>query len=498
MTKSAIAPSFDVLELERKIRSDLNLEKRAIWKPTNSNTELRERVFEEKDQISKTETVTRKLEIMAVGNRGLLTTEDLKTYYALIEQWQEHGRPDGYTAFSLRKIAKRLGKHWSKNVSESLTNSLLRLRFVGFIWTNSYFNSEKKETEELVDTFTILPVLKIWRKKKAEAVHGERAYFKFHDLILTNIKNNYSKPVILPIHFGIKSEVGQILYGLLDRILAKKKFTYQKRTKELFEELGLEGKMYKYRSGRKQTLDKAIKELVGLPMSNGAILETVEIVETKDGKDFKLVVRRSDKIKNKLTSTNLNNKNTSIKRATSTDRLKKTDLKEYTPATFTEKLICDFESRMFDFEPKKPKKHHLAIVNGWIQEFGEETTKGIIEGIIKDNFSYRESYHSFGIVESLSRKIITRIKKRKKKSEKEKQFQKESEEFQFTKKIFESFSPEQQKKLRQKYEDEFKRIHNLRHDNLGKNIDLEYQMSDYADEKIQIQILNEYKIDNDK
>ena len=488
MATPAEAKTFTNDELGRKIRSDLNLEKLPIWKPSNSNKKVREKIYKD-SIINKNGDITeREIQIKASGDSGLPTTEDQNVYYALIEHWQEHGRPDGYTAFSLNKIAKRLGKSWGKNVYNSLKDSLYRLRLTGFIWIDSYYNSEKEETEEFIETFNILSELKIWRKKKGEAVHGERAFFKFNDLILANIKNNYSKPVILPIHFSINSDIGQLIYGLLDRVLSKKNITFQITTLNLFKKLGLDGKTYKYRSKRKEVLERVISELIGLPLPIGAKIEDIKIEETTDKKDFKIIARRSRIIKNSQLPPN-----NSLKTSQDDDKAQDDHSETFKPDTFAEKLICKFESKILEVDPQKPKSQHIKMVNDWIEEFGESATDAIIEDVIKQLHPTREKYHSFGIVKEISRKSIAKIKTRQEEIKQAEVQKKEQEDFQLAKEIFMTFSEDKQTKLRQKYEKEFKKLHKITKKDFEKNPYLEADMSSYADEKIQEEILTKYK-----
>ena len=90
------------------------------------------------------------------------------------------------------------------------------------------------------------------------------------------------------LHF--KSELAQVLYTYLDLILHDKT-AYERRTKELFEELGLTGSAYVKASKRKQVLGPAIKELEGVALTTGRIASAT-IEETADGKDFKIVLGR--------------------------------------------------------------------------------------------------------------------------------------------------------------------------------------------------------------
>ena len=47
---------------------------------------------------------------------GELTTEDQRTYYALVKQWEVSGRSPQQTFFSVRGLAKFLHKRWGTNV----------------------------------------------------------------------------------------------------------------------------------------------------------------------------------------------------------------------------------------------------------------------------------------------------------------------------------------------------------------------------------------------
>jgi hypothetical protein len=124
--------------------------------------------------------------------------------------------------------------------------------------------------------------------------HTTRAegYFKLNDAIIANLDRNHTKPVLLDVVLKFKSELAQILYTQLDRILSRDIATYERRTKELFADLGLEGRKYAYPSGRKQQLEPAIAELEGSQLTNGFVIRTVTLERTADGKDYKLVVKR--------------------------------------------------------------------------------------------------------------------------------------------------------------------------------------------------------------
>lgn len=276
-----------------RVRSDLAIEKwPAIWRPANSRGEPEVRTLRRsvtrQDGTSSNSAVE-----VGFTQLGNLTTEDQKTYYGLLKQWQEKGRPSDYTFFSIRKLAKILKKPWGTNVIDATTESLRRLRTTPFVWTNSYHDSRTGEEMEILDTFTIISELKIVRRKSDGHVTKESGYFRFHDMVLSNLLANHTKPVLLDVILNFRSEIAQLLYGHLDLMLARRD-QYERRTKELFEDLGLHGSAYRNRSDRKRKLERAITELRGAPLSTG-VIASASVQKTKDSKDYKIVFRKTSR-----------------------------------------------------------------------------------------------------------------------------------------------------------------------------------------------------------
>jgi hypothetical protein len=275
------------------IRPELNLEKWSIWQPAKSKNQPRERLLRREVTLLNGGKILAEVEI-GFTNRGMLTTEDQKTYYALIQHWEEKGRSTQQTFFSLRRLAKILKKKWGTNVIESLSSSLLRLRFTPFIWRNSFYDKSTSETREILDTFTILSDLKIVRRKKDGVRSQEVGYFSFNDFILENLLRNHTKPLFVEVLLSFKSEIAQLLYTYLDLIMANRD-SYERKTKELFEDLGLEGKTYKNPSDRKRVIEKALRELRGVRLTTG-ILSTALLRRTQDGEDDKVVFKKTPQI----------------------------------------------------------------------------------------------------------------------------------------------------------------------------------------------------------
>jgi hypothetical protein len=281
-------PGFS--DLPEKIRPEKNIEKWPIWHPANARTgPPQERVFERKILLPDGSRVTAKLTV-APTTKGNLTTRDQRVYYALNKQWRERGESTTFTPFSKQRLAKLLGMPWNQSTRESLDGSLYRLRGTFFIWEHAFEDKATGRVLSRLDTFNLLSDLKITRTSDDGKVNREVGYFRFHDAILKNLLANHTKPVFFDVVLSFRSEIAQLLYTHLDLILADKA-SFERRTKELFEDLGLEGSAYKNLSNRKQKLEPALKELEGKPITTGTIVKAA-LEPTKDGKDFKLVIRK--------------------------------------------------------------------------------------------------------------------------------------------------------------------------------------------------------------
>ena len=116
---------------------------------------------------------------------GELTTEDQRTYYALVKHWEMSGRPDAQTFFSIRGLARSLRKHWGTNVIDAVTASMRRLRATPFTWENAYHDGTTKTVIEEINMFNILSELKIVRKRVDGHITHEAGYFRSNDFTLS-------------------------------------------------------------------------------------------------------------------------------------------------------------------------------------------------------------------------------------------------------------------------------------------------------------------------
>lgn len=267
------------------VRVDRNLEKWPLWTPSKSRSEGENapaRVIQRNDN--------HRVTIRPAAGLGDLNTEDQRTLAGLFRIWDLRGRPVGKIPFTLRELSRVLKKKWGGETYKGLQQSLLRLRSTTIEWKSAYVDGEFNEALNKVYPFNILADLELATKTQSGKLVGEGGYFRFHDLIFKNLRLNYTKPVLLDTLIRFKSETAQILYTHFDLMLFGRN-RFERRSKELFEDLGILSARFKYASKRKQRLEEAIKELIGVPIPTGRIKD-VRIEKTVDGKDYKVVVIR--------------------------------------------------------------------------------------------------------------------------------------------------------------------------------------------------------------
>jgi hypothetical protein len=275
------------------IRPELNIEKwPAIWRPSHSKRTPAVRELQRDITLANGVRVTARVEL-GFTHLGELTTEDQKTYYALVKQWEANGRSAQQTFFSIRGLARFLNKKWGTNVIDSITESLRRLRTAPFTWQNAYHDGVTKDIIQEIDIFTILSELKIIRQKSDGRVTREAGYFRFNDLTLKNLFAHHTKPVLFDTILRFRSEIAQLVYTHIDLVMADKRH-YERRTRELFADLGLRGTKYARLYERKGILERALLELRGVPVSTGIITDAV-IEKTQDKTDYKVCFTKASR-----------------------------------------------------------------------------------------------------------------------------------------------------------------------------------------------------------
>jgi len=218
----------------------------------------------------------------------LLRIPDLKVFYGLIKLWELAGKPAHEPVEAgFRRLARILGRGWGGKEYQQLRLALQRLRRIPIDWVGSFYQKDTGVVEEYVSQINLLSVLELYQRRKGREVQSAGFAFKFHDRILRNLLNSYTKPLHLDVVLRLKKELAVLMYCHVDLVLADKE-RYERRTKELFEELAIEGSKYQYPAARRQNLEPALRELCGVPLSTG-LLKEAYLERTQDGKDWKAV-----------------------------------------------------------------------------------------------------------------------------------------------------------------------------------------------------------------
>jgi hypothetical protein len=178
----------------------------------------------------------------------------------------------------------------------ALIKSLRRLRSNHVHLEHSFLDAESGERVTTIeDPITILSELKVVSRGKNGKPVRDEGYFKFHPLILKNLAANFRKPVLIDVVLSLKNDVAQLIYSYVDRQLTFNT-KHKIRSENLFQEIGLERKAYKYASQRKQTLDRTLSELTGKRLSSGGTIKRAALEPTKDKKDLNVVFEKSTRL----------------------------------------------------------------------------------------------------------------------------------------------------------------------------------------------------------
>lgn len=283
-------------EIRSIVRPELNIEKHAdfIFAPSHSKNLRQPRKKMWVTELENGNKASSYLLIEPIFSGKTPSTKTRKVYLTLVKLWEERRRTDDTVVFSVREIAETLSLKWAgKRTAREIYQEIHTLRVCAFTWKYSFFDAKGNKIElldhiNIIDKFTYVSMED--RTKQSEKFQALNA-IRFGDSILTNLKTNKTKPTYFETALSIKGEIAAVLYARLDIILADK-IQYERTTKGLFQDLHLEGeKLYRYPSGRKHALEKAMKELNGKPISTGILSLSAE--KTVDGADWKLVARKS-------------------------------------------------------------------------------------------------------------------------------------------------------------------------------------------------------------
>jgi len=274
-------------------RSELNVQKwTCLFATSRSREKSRELVRRSGDReiklvIGKQSSGGKEIEV------GVLKIPSYKVLVALIHIWESRGKPLDWVVSSLYELSEVMGRRWGGGAgAQALKAALKDLRDIPIQWIGFFYKPEDRYIAILEDQPLRFIKVKFFTAKRGDREIESRFAFKFDERILENLLLGYTKPVRLDVISKL-SEIATLLYCHVDVVMADKN-TYTRKSKDLFQDLGLTSKRYRYLSRRREALEQAIEELIdeprergerGTPLSTG-ILTSIALSETKDHKDI--------------------------------------------------------------------------------------------------------------------------------------------------------------------------------------------------------------------
>lgn len=224
-------------------------------------------------------------------------------YLALVAIWNDQGHPDAPFKTSLREIARRMNVpengHWMKLIDEELST----LYKTVLTWTLSFKADSEHQSVKNQHVLETYDYLKLNERPELKDRFEQVCMVRFDQKIRDNLRQLRTIPVNWTARKSITSPIAKVLYNRLDNILAKHPI-YERTACNLVDDLALTPGRYKYKSQRKQLVSGILKQLNGKRLSNLRILN-IQVEETVNGKDWKLVFKTKSDRKPKQASNNL-------------------------------------------------------------------------------------------------------------------------------------------------------------------------------------------------
>ncbi|MFB6273895.1 MAG: hypothetical protein ABEL51_13475 [Salinibacter sp.] len=272
------------------IRPDLNIERWQIF--ATSQFKGASRVLERGNSKVAIGRVKDGKEPDGYREVGVLRIPEMKCFYALVELWEGAGKPSNANVeFSLHEIARILGLSWSGRTFALIEEWLDRLKKIPIDWINAYYQKDMEVTESVLQSFTILNDLVIFKRSVSGQLSLALSSFRFHERIVRNLLDRNTKPLRLDQILALEKEISILLYRHLDLVMADKGHYERTAAGLLTDDLQLVGSRYRYPSRRAQVLAPAFDELEGLELSTG-VLTGARLERTADGRDWKGVFEK--------------------------------------------------------------------------------------------------------------------------------------------------------------------------------------------------------------
>ncbi len=277
----------DLLDTPRDLiaRNEFNLEK---WSgfifPHARTKDLDKRRTIEYEVDTEEGTEMRSLSITPLAGEKAYTNRTYTTLLALIIWWHQHPTSDGNFKVHLSDLARIKGiATKGKNLS-NIYEDLDRLDGTRMDWDSSFLDEYGTP-----QTFNKIHIITGLSGKSREKNRANRYITgTFTPPFLRNLVAGKTNPKNLTSILTIRSEIGQVLFRYIDTKIYKK-VRYEKRSKALFADLGLDSSdEYNKISRRKRTLERVIPAIDKLTLTTGHLLR-IKLEPTSDGKDVKVV-----------------------------------------------------------------------------------------------------------------------------------------------------------------------------------------------------------------
>jgi hypothetical protein len=237
-----------------------------------------------------------------------LNTLDHRTYLALQKLWWALPKnpEDKSTWLTLKELTRTMNLTWGKTTLKLLKASLRRLRKVPITWERSFYDKRLQQLKTLEEPVNILAKLRLMQAQKVKtkeqarnifaATDGrglselEASFFRFNEYIEKNLEHRHTKPIFFDVAIRIRGEVALGLYSFLDVVMADKVAWERRLTELLRDDLHVQG-IYRRPAERQRLILRAAKELQAKSISTGTL--GLQVAKTRDGEDYKLVVRKN-------------------------------------------------------------------------------------------------------------------------------------------------------------------------------------------------------------
>lgn len=272
-----------------------------IFSPTPEIYE--DRIFERVKDVG-SESITQRVRV-GCSMRGTLSVFDQVVLFALTYIWERDGREENTVKTSLHELGKLTGIGWGKKQYDLLRASLNRLFEINVDFENVLVDKKRGKRFESQDRFRFVNRLHLHThtNEKNKRIQGAGSEIEINALILNNLRENHSRPVLLNVLVGLPSNHVRSAYLFFDRMTCNPSKTFTTTATNLLDSLGIQSERYKKPALRKQFVSYLVDTLQEVAVWRGWFKLKME--STKNGNDVKVTVTCIDKPADSLDTTNL-------------------------------------------------------------------------------------------------------------------------------------------------------------------------------------------------